>query len=103
VGEVPCPKARPGLEDSRDEPKDDGGEERFGFRPRRYYRWAELMRRVFEVDVLVCEHCGGRRRVLTFLTDPPVLRRILEHLGLPADPPPVASARAPPEPELPFA
>ena len=76
-----------------------GGEERFQFRPRRYYRWAELMRRVFEVDVLVCEHCGGRRRVLTFLTDPPVLRRILEHLGLAADPPPIAPAR----PELPFA
>ena len=31
----------------------------------------------------------------------PVLRRILEHLGLAADPPPVAPA--PPEPELPFA
>ena len=43
------------------------------------------MQRVFEIDVLVCEHCGGRRRVLTFLTDPPVLRRILEHLGLAAD------------------
>ena len=58
--------------------------------------------RVFKVDVLVCEHCGGRRRVLTFLTDPPVLRAILEHLGLPADPPTVAPARPPPEPELPF-
>ena len=63
----------------------------------------ELMQRVFEIDVLVCEHCGGRRRVLTFLTDPPVLRRILEHLGLAADPPSVAPARGPPEPELPFA
>ncbi len=41
-------------------------------------------------------------RVLTFLTDPPVVRAILEHLGLPADPPPVAPARLPPEPELPF-
>ncbi len=60
------------------------------------------MQRVFKVDVLVCEHCGGRRRVLTFLTDPPVLRAILEHLGLPADPPTVAPARPPPEPELPF-
>jgi hypothetical protein len=71
-------------------------------RPRRRYRWAELMQRVFEVDLLVCEHCGGRRRVLTFLTDPPVLQAILEHLGLSADPPPVAPARPPPEPELPF-
>ena len=51
--------------------------------------------------MLVCGHFGGRRRVLT-LTDPPVLRAILEHLGLAADPPPLAPARAPPEPELPF-
>ena len=94
---------RPGPEDSRGESKDGSGDEQRQFRPRRYYRWAELMQRVFEVDVLVCEHCGGRRRVLTFLTDSPVLRSILEHFGLPADPPPIASARAPPEPELPFA
>ena len=89
----------------RGEPKEDGanGEDRREPRPRRYYRWAELMQRVFEVDVLLCEHCGGRRRVLTFLTDPPVLRAILEHLGLAADPPSVAPARGPPEPELPFA
>ncbi len=81
---------------------EEEGEERRQHRPRRRYRWAELMQRVFKVDVLVCEHCGGRRRVLTFLTDPPVLRAILEHLGLPADPPTVAPARPPPEPELPF-
>ncbi len=103
MGEVPCPVVRPGPEHSRGESKDESGDEQRRFRPRRYYRWAELMQRVFEVDVLVCQHCGGRRRVLTFLTDPPVLRSILEHLGLRADPPPIASARAPPEPELPFA
>ncbi len=51
----------------RSEPKEDGanGEDQRRLRPRRYYRWAELMQRVFEIDVLVCEHCGGRRRVLT--------------------------------------
>ncbi len=44
----------------RGEPKEDGanGEDRREPRPRRYYRWAELMQRVFEVDVLLCEHCG---------------------------------------------
>lgn len=87
---------------SEDEAKVDDGEAERRFRPPRYYRWADLIKRVFEVDVLVCEHCGGPRRVLTFLTDPPVLRAILEHLGLPADPPPLAPARAPPDPELPF-
>src|SRR5262249_11551519 len=70
-------------------------------RPRRRYPWATLMRRVFEKDVLVCGHCGGPRRVLDFVVEPTALRRILGHLGLEAEPPPVAPARGPPE--LPFA
>ena len=32
------------------------------------YRWAELMKRAFEVDVLVCE-CGVRREVISCITD----------------------------------
>ncbi len=32
-------------------------------------RWAQLMKRVFEIDVLICEHCGGRRRVIAFVTE----------------------------------
>jgi len=31
---------------------------------RRYYRWAELPRTVFLIDVLVCPRCNGRRRVV---------------------------------------
>ncbi|MBM4064009.1 MAG: hypothetical protein FJ265_23355, partial [Planctomycetes bacterium] len=60
---------------------------------RRYYFWAELRQRVFLNDVLACA-CGGRRRLLVFLTDPEVIGRILRHLGLPAEPP----ALAPPRP-----
>jgi hypothetical protein len=52
---------------------------------RRYYSWAELIRRVFLTDVLVCPRCNGRRRVLAAITDPAVIRRILEHLSLPTD------------------
>ena len=100
-GEARCTAKSCG--DERSVAEREGEEAQRPGRPRRGYRWAELMQRVFEIEVLVCDHCGGRRRVLTFLTDPPVLRAILEHLGLPADPPPVAPARPPPEPELPFA
>jgi hypothetical protein len=65
-------------------------------RRRRYYFWAELMRRVFFLETLTCGHCGGRRRLLTFLTDPLVIQKILRHLGLPAEPPELAPARPPP-------
>jgi hypothetical protein len=60
---------------------------------RRYYFWAELQQRLFLNDVLACP-CGGRRRLLAFLTDPEVIGKILRHLGLPAEPP----ALAPPRP-----
>ena len=54
--------------------------------------WSELLLRVFREDVLLCP-CGGRRLVLAFVTAPQTVRAILEHLGLPATGPPIASAR----------
>jgi hypothetical protein len=59
--------------------------------------WAELMKRVFGHDVLRCHHCGNRRQVIALITEASVIRRILVHLGLPADPPRMAPARSPPE------
>jgi len=42
-------------------------------------RWANLIRRVFKTDPLLCE-CGGTFRVISFITAPNVIRRILDHL-----------------------
>ncbi|MGH7418732.1 MAG: transposase, partial [Candidatus Rokuibacteriota bacterium] len=69
----------------------------------RYLPWAELLRRVYEVEVLKCSRCPGRRRVIAFITNAEVVAAILAHLGLPTQPPPLAPARAPPQKELPFA
>jgi hypothetical protein len=44
-----------------------------------------LLQRVFAVDVLACPNCGGRMRLIATIEDPRVVRRILAHLGLPAD------------------
>lgn len=44
------------------------------------------MKRVFEIDVLVCPHCEGQREVIAFLTDSLVVRKILDHLGLDSEP-----------------
>ena len=78
----------------------DGGGRRGGSQspaPARRYRWAELMRRVFEIDVLHCGHCGGRRELIALITHPLVVLRILRHLELPSEPPPLALARPPPQ------
>lgn len=60
------------------------------------------MQRVFLVDVLPCPQCRARRRVLAGIFAVDVIRRIVEHLGLPTELPLLAPARAPPPRELPW-
>jgi len=54
----------------------------------------ELLLRVFRQDILACP-CGGRRKVIAFIDEKPVIERILGHLGLPTTGPPTAPARLP--------
>jgi hypothetical protein len=61
-------------------------------RPRRL-AWAELLRRVFAVDVLACPRCGGRMRVLAAVHPPEAAQAILTCLALPARAPPLRAAR----------
>ncbi len=42
-------------------------------------QWAQLIRRIYEADPLLCQ-CGQRMRILSFLTDPPVVDKILKHV-----------------------
>src|SRR5207247_7754726 len=58
----------------------------------RNYLWSELMKRVFAADVLTCDHCGGRLRIVATIRPPETTRKILDHLGLPSRPPPLAPA-----------
>ena len=57
--------------------------------------WGNLLRRSFDVDVLACPKCHGRLRVLSDVTDPSMVRLMLESVGLPADAPHAARARDP--------
>jgi hypothetical protein len=58
--------------------------------------WAELMRRAFGFDVLACDACGGRLRLVALIEQPGVIARILRHLDLPTEVPGTRPARAPP-------
>lgn len=60
------------------------------------HSWAELLRRVFAVDVLVCRHGGGMRRLLAAITAPHSIARVLAAIGLAAEAPELAPARASP-------
>ena len=65
--------------------------------------WAALLARVFALDVTVCPACGGRLRLIAALTDPVSVRRYLQGVGLPTEPPPLIPPRAPPQQEWDFA
>jgi len=59
--------------------------------------WDELIYRVFGADPLACE-CGGQFRAISEIHDPEVAKVVLEALGLPSTPLPIAPARPPPAP-----
>jgi len=44
--------------------------------------WARLIHKIYEVDPLVCPACGGAMRVIAFIEDQDVIRKISTHLGL---------------------
>ena len=44
--------------------------------------WAEMIRRVYEVDPLICPSCGGRMRIISFIDEPKTIDRIIRHLEL---------------------
>jgi Zn-finger nucleic acid-binding protein len=53
--------------------------------------WARLLERVFDIDIEHCPNCGGAWKIIAAIEDPPVIVKILNHLGLPTR----APARAP--------
>ena len=74
----------------------------------RYWTWAALMRRAFDLDVLRCPRCAGRMELIAAIDDPTVISRILAHLRLPGarDGPESAAVASPPRdarPALPAA
>jgi Putative transposase len=55
--------------------------------------WARLLKRVFDIDIEHCPNCGGALKIIAAIEDPPVIVKILSHLGLPTRAPPRAPAR----------
>ena len=43
------------------------------------YRWAELLRRIYEADPLACPRCAAPMRIVAVITDPAVITLILVH------------------------
>jgi len=41
--------------------------------------WAQMIRRIYEVDPLTCS-CGAQMRILSFILNPQVVTKILRHI-----------------------
>ncbi len=44
--------------------------------------WAEMIKKVYEVDPLICPSCGGQMRIIAFIEDHNAIDRIIRHLKL---------------------
>ena len=55
--------------------------------------WARLLKRVFDIDIEHCPNRGGSLKSIAAIEDPPVIVKILAHLGLPTRVPPRSPAQ----------
>ena len=47
-------------------------------------RWAQLLKRVFDIDIEHCTHCVCQLKLIAAIEEPAAIARILTHLGLAA-------------------
>jgi hypothetical protein len=76
--------ATPAATDNQ-EPAEHGRPMRLG--------WVKLLKRVFNLDLTHCPHCGGQLRIVAAILQRQAIEKILNHLGLDPQPPPRAPAR----------
>jgi hypothetical protein len=72
-----------------------------GFKPKKIPQlmWRECIKKIWEVDPLLCPHCGSLMKLISFIYQHKVIRKILDHLGL-FEETKQQRERAPPCPEV---
>jgi len=45
-------------------------------------RWSYFIQKVYETDPLVCPKCSGELRIISFIDQRDVIKKILKHVGL---------------------
>jgi hypothetical protein len=44
--------------------------------------WSRLIKKIYEADPLICPKCKGQMRIIAFIEDYKVVRKILDYLGI---------------------
>ncbi|WP_298435911.1 transposase [Ottowia sp.] len=58
-----------------------GSDDRTPAEKRSAMTWAQRLKRVFNIDVTTCTHCGGSVRIVASIEDPNAICAILDHFG----------------------
>ncbi|MFN7906274.1 MAG: hypothetical protein ACK5P5_13925 [Pseudobdellovibrionaceae bacterium] len=57
--------------------------------------WARWLKRIFGIDIETCNLCGGKVKIISAIEDPKVIKKILDHVGMPSVAPAPMPARGP--------
>jgi len=44
--------------------------------------WAEMIRKVYEIDPFLCPSCGSQMKVISFIEDPKLINKMIRHLRI---------------------
>ena len=77
-------------------PETKSDDKKPGLTAKQRMTWAELLKRVFQIDLTTCPDCGGAVKFISAIMKRDVVVKILEHLNLPSEQPKWVPARAPP-------
>ena len=58
--------------------------------------WAQRLKRVFRIEISICDHCGGPVKIIACIQDKLTVGKILLHLNEGSAPAPLPPARGPP-------
>ena len=72
------------------------------FRRKCRLTWAALIKAIYEVDPLTCPKCGGKMKIVSFITEAAVVQKILRHCRLWKEPLPIPIRPPPPGTPPPF-
>ena len=73
------------------------------FRRRARLTWAALIKKVYEIDPLLCPFCGATMKIIAFITEHPTVAHVLEHIQMPAQRPEPLAHSPPLQEELLYA
>ncbi|HUV12988.1 MAG TPA: hypothetical protein VMY18_05040, partial [Acidobacteriota bacterium] len=80
-------------------PEPDSPAEHYARQRRR--NWARLLKKIYEADPFTCPCCGSQMRIISFIEEAAVIRKVLQHLDLWERPPqPARLWRGSPPPSL---